>query len=141
MSNIGWMVYKGRMSYYIHPVVIYIGRTFENIIFTMVAKSWSPSVYHTSWPQSNVTQRRRKANHRMQKIQSDRKSLQTLVVWIFDEKGFDMLGVDEQKQPHVLGEGEMENIVLKDLVQSLWGSLTAPQNLHNLINNNSKVPT
>lgn len=34
-----------------------------------------------------------------------------------------MLRVDEQKQPHILGEGEMENIVLKDLVQSLRGSL------------------
>lgn len=38
----------------------------------------------------------------MQKIQSDRKSLQTLVVWIFDEKGFDMLRVDGRKQPHIL---------------------------------------
>lgn len=34
-----------------------------------------------------------------------------------------MLRVDEQKQLRILGEGEMESIVLKDLVQSLWGSL------------------
>ncbi len=76
----------------------------------------------------------------MQKTQSDSKSLQTLVVWIFDEKGFDMLRVDEQKQLHILGEGEMENIVLKDLVQSLRGVSDGAcnQNTHHLINKNLK---
>ncbi len=51
-----------------------------------------------------------------------------------------MLRVDEQKQLHILGEGEMENIVLKDLVQSLRGVSDGAcnQNTHNLINKNLK---